>query len=46
MHDRDADFRSGLLRDFVIFFAVLFLTCVVGIIELLAEFDRINGFFG
>jgi hypothetical protein len=38
---RIADF----LREFMIFFAVLFFTCVVGIIELLPEFESINGLF-
>jgi len=45
MHDRDdAKLTSEYLRDFVIFFAVLFFTCVVGIIELLPELEKISGF--
>jgi|GEM_PF-3473953 hypothetical protein len=36
---------SDFLREFMVFFAVLFFTCVVGIIELLPEFESINGFF-
>ena len=46
MTNEDAEFRAELLREFAIFFAVLFLTCVVGIIELLSEFEKINGLFG
>ena len=38
---RIADF----LREFMVFFAVLFFTCVVGIIELLPELDKINSLF-
>lgn len=38
---RIADF----LKDFILFFAVLFFTCVVGIIELLPEFETVNGLF-
>lgn len=37
--------RDGLresLREFIIFWAILFFTCIVGIIELLPEFDKIE----
>ena len=34
------------LIEFTLFFAVMLFTCVVGIIELLPEFDNINGMFG
>lgn len=37
--------RDGLresLREFIIFWAILFFTCIVGIIELLPEFDKIK----
>jgi hypothetical protein len=34
---------SDFLREFMVFFAVLFFTCVVGIIELLPQFGSING---
>jgi hypothetical protein len=34
---------SDFLREFMVFFAILFFTCVVGIIELLPEFESING---
>ncbi len=34
------------LIEFTIFFAVMLLTCVVGIIELLPEFNTIKGMFG
>lgn len=46
MGNRDRSFIAQLLREFIIFFAVLFFTCVVGIIELLPEFDKIEGMFG
>ena len=39
----DRRLRGEVLREFSIFFAVLFLTCIVGIIELLPEFDKIHG---
>ena len=39
-------YRAEVLREFSIFFAVLFFTCVVGIIELLPEFEKISGVFG
>ena len=38
---RIADF----FREFIVFFAGLFFTCVVGIIELLPELEKINGVF-
>jgi hypothetical protein len=38
-------FKAELLREFSIFFAVLFLTCVVGIIELLPELEKMTGAF-
>ena len=41
--NRDKKFRGEVLREFSIFFAILFLTCIVGIIELLPEFDKIHG---
>lgn len=37
---------AELLIEFIIFFAVMFFTCTVGIIELLSEFDKIDGIFG
>lgn len=43
MEERRKEFTASLLRDFSIFFAVLFFTCVVGIVELLPEFEKING---
>ena len=39
----DRRLAGEVLREFSIFFAVLFLTCIVGIIELLPEFDKIHG---
>ena len=39
---RDKKYTAEVLREFSIFFAVLFFTCVVGIIELLPEFDKIS----
>lgn len=45
MANEDAKFGAEVLREFAIFFAVLFLTCVVGIIELLPEIEKINGLF-
>ena len=45
MENRDK-FKAETLRDFSIFFAVLLFTGIVGIIELLSEFDKINGIFG
>ena len=44
MENRDK-FKAETLRDFSIFFAVLLFTGIVGIIELLSEFDKINGIF-
>ena len=38
--------HNAELVEFTIFFAVMLLTCVVGIIELLPEFDKIKGMFG
>lgn len=35
----DAKFIAGINRDFIIFWAILFFTCVVGIIELLGHID-------
>lgn len=46
MENRDRKPTAELLRDFAIFFAVIFFTCLVGIIELLPEFDRIRGIWG
>lgn len=46
MENRDRRAVAELLRDFIVFFAILFLTCVVGIIELLGEFEKIKGIFG
>ena len=37
---------AELLRDFTIFFAVLVFTCIVGIIELLPELEKVSGSFG
>jgi hypothetical protein len=44
--ERDAKYSAEILREFSIFFAVLFFTCVVGIIELLPEFGKIKGIYG
>ena len=38
--------HNAELIEFTIFFAVMLFTCVVGIIELLPEFDKIKGIFG
>ena len=38
--------HNAELIDFTIFFAAMLFTCVVGIIELLPEFDTIKGIFG
>jgi len=38
--------RDGGLREFIIFWAILFFTCIVGIIELLPEFENIEVKFG
>ena len=38
--------HNAELIEFTIFFAVMLFTCVVGIIELLPEFDNIKGIFG
>jgi len=46
LENRDRKFVTQLLREFIIFFAVMFFTCTVGIIELLPEFDKIDGIFG
>jgi len=44
-HERNMREGAQLLREFTIFFAVNFFTCVVGIIELLPEFEKIIGFY-
>ena len=46
MENKDRTRVAESLREFSIFFAVIFLTCVVGIIELLPELDMIDGVFG
>jgi hypothetical protein len=38
-------FAAELYRDLLLFFAVVFFTCVVGVIELLPELEKINGLF-
>jgi hypothetical protein len=43
MKSEDYKYWSQFYRDFLIFFAVLFFTCVVGIIELLPEFEKTSG---
>ena len=37
--------NSSFLKELTLFFAVLFFTCIVGIITLLPELEKINGFF-
>lgn len=46
LENKDRKRVARVLREFIIFFAVIFLTCVVGIIELLPELDKIDGVFG
>ena len=46
MKEENTKTIAELLRDFTIFFAVLFFTCTVGIIELLPELEKIRGIFG
>ena len=38
-------FAAELYRELLLFFAVVFFTCVVGIIELLPELEKTNGLF-
>lgn len=40
---KDKKFVAELFRDLLLFFAVIFFTCVVGIIGLLPEFEETNG---
>lgn len=42
MNDKSAKHWADFYREFLIFFAIVFFTCVVGIIELLPEFENIN----
>lgn len=41
--DEVEKFGAEALRDFMLFFGVLFFTCVVGIIEFLPELEKTNG---
>lgn len=41
--DEQRRYGAEMFRDFLLFFGVLFFTCVVGIIGLLPEFEKTNG---
>jgi hypothetical protein len=44
--EKDGKFETDILREFSIFFAVTFLTCVVGIFQLLPQFDVVSWIWG
>ena len=45
MAENNKQLRVEFFTEVLVFFAVLFFTCVIGIIELLPELEKINGLF-
>ena len=46
LEDENQKRTGDFAREIILFYSVLFFTCIVGIIELLPEFENIKGMFG